>query len=317
MIRFSSIRKLLQIALSILFVISLAGCSNNDSITNQPHPSEPMVASQKSSKADVSPTASSEPTASHAPVDYDNGIYRFFNEVTDEEALKIIEQSSKRVGEDINIPVYYEEELLLGRFNSMESGHLCPAPGINYSHIHFANNGIRRTSGILTAFPNGAWRDIGNANKYLMYDTEKGTRYYVFFNKDNEYLSTGGYPLLSCKKLAYSDMRTLNKGQTIDDVIAIDPTANYTKILYDPLTDVSIKNNVRYHDQPITTVHLLTDGIMKITYERRGTQGNYVYTITDIEYHSDFKMESIIGDVYGTLLKEEIDYRIANEDYVD
>lgn len=50
LIRFSSIRKLLQIALSILFVISLAGCSNNDSITNQPHPSEPMVASQKSAK---------------------------------------------------------------------------------------------------------------------------------------------------------------------------------------------------------------------------------------------------------------------------
>ena len=47
---------------------------------------------------------------------------------------------------------------------------------------------------------------------------------------------------------------------------------------------------------------------MKFTYERSGQEGNYVYTITDIEYHSDFKMQGLAGS---------FDYTIAEVVYVD
>ena len=103
-------------------------------------------------------------------------------------------------------------------------------------------------------------------------------------------------------------MKPLKMGQTIDDVMAIDPTAQYVKVLYDRLPNETIKDYNDYFNQPINTVHLLTDGIMKFTYERSGQEGNYVYTITDIEYHSDFKMQGLAGS---------FDYTIAEVDYVD
>ena len=307
-----------------MFIFMLTGCNKAQSATDEPESSNPSPAMSEVPKrnedAEAFPTdfGPPAPKVSHAKVDYfGDGIYVITNDVSDEQALEIVEKDSKAVGEEINIPVYSDDELLLGKFDYVHGMHLCPMPGINYSHIRFANNSVKRTSGILSAFPGGAWRVLENGNKYLMYDTDKGTRYYIFFMKDHEYLSTGGYPLISCKKLAYADMESLKTGQTIDDVIAIDPTAQYTKSLYDPVNDISIENNIIYSDQYINTLHLLTDGIMKITYDRSGEEGNYIYTITDIEYHSDFKMESVIGDVYGTFKKEKVDYTIADEDYVD
>lgn len=47
---------------------------------------------------------------------------------------------------------------------------------------------------------------------------------------------------------------------------------------------------------------------MKITYERTGEKDNYVYTITDIQYHENFDIECIEGT---------FNYKIAEIDYVD
>lgn len=323
-------RKLISIFLSIGIIMTLASCKKAQSTTTekpQASPPTPTMSEkpQKSEEAEAvatpSAAATPEPTASRAQVEYysdgfGGGSYLPVNKISEEEAVKIIEETSKTQEEKLNIPVYLEDQLLLGKYKLVEGLYKCTWPGFDNSNSHFGGS-TNKSAGILSAFPGGAWRDMEDGRRYLMYDTEKGTRLYIFFTERDNYKVATGYTLYSSKKLSYADMKSLKMGQEIEEVMAIDPTAQYVKAFYDGLPSETIGDYEHYWQQPITTVHLLTDGIMKITYERRGAQGNYVYTITDIEYHSDFKMESIIGDVYGTLLKEEIDYRIANEDYVD
>ena len=252
------------------------------------------------------------PTVSRAQVEYymngDQGIYLPVKEISEEEAVKIIEETSKTQEEELNVPIYLEDQLTLGKYKLVEGQYNCTWPGFDNSNPHFGGT-TNKSAGILSAFPGGAWRDMEDGRKYLMYDTEKGTRLYIFFTKQDNYKVATGYTLYSTKKLSYADMKSLKMGQEIEDVMVIDPTAQYVRTFYDGLTnDGTLKDYVVYWNQPINTVHLLTDGIMKFTYERSGQEGNYVYTITDIEYHSDFKMQGLAGVT---------DYRIAEVDYVN
>ena len=252
------------------------------------------------------------PTVSRAQVEYymngDQGIYLPVKEISEEEAVKIIEETSKTQEEELKIPVYSGNQLLLGKYKLVEGQYNCTWPGFDNSNPHFGGT-TNKSAGILSAFPGGAWRDMEDGRKYLMYDTEKGTRLYIFFTKQDNYKVATGYTLYSTKKLSYADMKSLKMGQEIEDVMVIDPTAQYVRTFYDGLTnDGTLKDYVVYWNQPINTVHLLTDGIMKFTNERSGQEGNYVYTITDIEYHSDFKMQGLAGVT---------DYRIAEVDYVN
>ena len=148
---------------------------------------------------------------------------------------------------------------------------------------------------------------MSDGRMYLMYDTDRGSRIYLFFYPDN-LNSVRGYSLISCKKISYSDISSIKSGDTIEDVMAVDPTAKFVKTMNDRITDASVENYAENWGQPITTVHLLTDGIMKITYERSGEEGDYRYTVTNIEYHENFELDGIAGIT---------NYRIAETDYVD
>ena len=319
-------RKLLSVFLALGVIMTLAGCKKaQDTTTEKPQASPPAPAMsevpQKSEEVEAVPTVSvppsSEPSIKHAHGDSKGNLTT--DPPTDEEIQSIISDASKNKEEELKIPIYYEDEILYGIYDGVQGGHYSTWPGFNNSNPHFHNSVSNKCYGILTAFPNGAWRDMGGGRKYLMYDTEKGTRMYIFFTSENDYYSAKGYTLYSSKKLSYADMKSLKMGQTIDDVINIDPTAKFVKHNFDRLTDTAVKEKYATNwKQPITTVHLLTDGIMKFTYERSGQEGHYVYTITDIEYHSDFKMKSILPHYSGTAtIVEEMDYSIAEVDYVD
>ena len=314
-------RKLLSVFLALGVIMTLTGCKKAlDTTTEKPQASPPAPAMseapQKSEEIEAVPTPSAavtpEPTASRAQVEYysdgfGSGAYVPVNKISEEEAVKIIEETSKTQEEELKIPVYSEDQLTLGKYKLVEGQYNCTWPGFDNSNPLFGGSN-NKSAGILSSFPDGAWRDMEDGRKYVMYDTDTGTRLYIFFTEHGNYRIATGYTLYSVKKLSYSDMKPLKMGQTIDDVIAIDPTAQYVKVLYDRLPNETIKDYNDYFNQPINTVHLLTDGIMKFTYERSGQEGHYVYTITDIEYHSDFKMQGLAGVT---------DYRIAEVDYVN
>ena len=148
---------------------------------------------------------------------------------------------------------------------------------------------------------------MGDGRKYLMYDTDKGARLFFFFGASNDYFHYLGFPVIMTEKVSYEEMKSLKTGDTIDDVIAIDSSAQCIKESRYYAPDAWIE----YYTSlgcPTTTVHLLIDGVMKITYERTGEKDNYVYTITDIEYQQDFDINCIEGT---------FNYKIAEIDYVD
>ena len=302
-------------AMLIAIPISCNRAANTTSGTNSISSPTASKTPQNSKNPEAAPTpsltTSPTPTVSRAQVEYymngDQGIYLPVKEISEEEAVKIIEKNSKTQEEELNIPVYSGDQLLLGKYKLVEGQDNCTWPGFDNSNPLFGGSN-NKSAGILSSFPDGAWRDMEDGRKYVMYDTDAGTRLYIFFTEHGNYRIATGYTLYSAKKLSYSDMKPLKMGQTIDDVMAIDPTAQYVKVLYDRLPNETIKDYNDYFNQPINTVHLLTDGIMKFTYERSGQEGNYVYTITDIEYHSDFKMQGLAGS---------FDYTIAEVDYVD
>ena len=309
--------------ISALFILLMpTGCNNAEVITKTPQPSGAPSATAEAPKKSQwvmetpapTPAATAYPAATPAPVVSQPRVMTFGNgnhitpELSNEEAFEIMQKEAKKEGEKVTIPVYSEDVLLYGKWVDAKGRYYCIFPGLDNGSPHFYNSEINHLNSILSVFPNGALRDMGGGKKYLMYDTETGSRIYVFFNNTENSLKANGYSMISSKKLSYADMKALKTGQTMDDVIVIDPSAKYVEYLYSFRSDKAIKYDITHLNLPINTVHLLTDGVMKLTYERSGEEGSYVYTITDIEYHDDFKMEG-----HGGIT----DYRIAKEDYVD
>ncbi len=325
--------------ISALFILLMpTGCNSAEVITKTPQPSGAPSATAEAPKKTQwvmetpapTPAATAYPAATPAPgvsqpraMTLGHGFHVFHSDfLSDEEAFEIMQKEAKKEGEKVTIPVYSEDTLLYGKWVDIDGCYYCTPPGVDSDGPHFQLNTVSShvLSQILSIFPGGAWRDMGGGKKYLMYDTETGSRLYIF-TTDEEYRTAKGYSMISSKKLSYADMKALKTGQTMDDVMAIDPTAKYVRARYDRLDDVVLGNHVADWQQPINTVHLLTDGVMKLTYERSGEEGSYVYTITDIEYHDDFKMKSVFEypriNSEGEIKTIETDYRIAKEDYVD
>lgn len=289
----------------LLFSIMSAGCSKTSNESIEPSYSANVEVVKPS--LSPTPTPTPEPTVGHALVDF-NGIPSDEYEAIDpDQAGEIAKNNSKSESENVSIPIYSEDELLLGKYSGGEGAYNCTWPGFDNSNIHFDNSASNKLAWILSVFPNGAWRKMDDGRLYLMYDTDKGSRIYLFFYPD-DLSSVRGYSLISCKKLSYNDISSIKLGDTIEDVMAIDPTAKFVKAANDRVTDASIENYTNNWEQPITTVHLLTDGIMKITYERTGEKGSYIYTITNIEYYEDFNLKGIAGTT---------NYQIAEMDYVE
>ena len=324
--------------ISALFILLMpTGCNSAEVITKTPQPSAAPSATAEAPKKSQwvmetpapTPAATAYPAATPAPgvsqpraMTLGHGFHVFHSDfLSDEEAFEIMQKEAKKEGEKVTIPVYSEDVLLYGKWVDAKGRYYCIFPGLDNGSPHFYNSEINHLNSILSVFPNGALRDMGGGKKYLMYDTETGSRIYVFFNNTENSLKANGYSMISSKKLSYADMKALKTGQTMDDVMVIDPSAKYVEYLYSFRSDKAIKYDITPLNLPINTVHLLTDGVMKLTYERSGEEGSYVYTITDIEYHDDFKMKSVFEypriNSEGEIRTIETDYRIAKEDYVD
>lgn len=264
-------------------------------------------------------TASPEPTKQKEPLKVNRDNYDPYSGLIKgnvENYLEEIEKNEEsKLTKKTDIPIYDYEELILGKRAELEDdeingyGHyICFFPGIDQGVWKDKNSSVNYfTEVLLAAFPSNAWRDMGDGRKYLMYDTDKGARLFLFFDDSNNYSYYLGFPVIMTEKVSYEEMKGLKIGDTIDDVLSIDSSAQCLKESRYYAPDAWIE----YHTSlgcPTTTVHILTDGVMKITYERTGEKDNYVYTITDIQYHENFDIECIEGT---------FNYKIAEIDYVD
>ena len=154
-------------------------------------------------------------------------------------------------------------------------------------------------------FPSTAIRKASDGDHiYVMYDTEKGERLFLFFSQNkNDYRTVDGFPILMVKRLSHDDFAAVKVGDSIDSVGAVDPVIAEYRALFDSGNDTAVENYAKLGAPP-TSVHLLTDGVLKIEYARKPGVG---YVITKMVFSADFVLEGLDG---------KTSYRIAEVDYV-
>ena len=121
---------------------------------------------------------------------------------------------------------------------------------------------------------------VNDNTYYTVYETESGGLLYQFFSNGSNNIDKPrlGYrmSILSIKKLAYSDFGTVKIGSPISEVRAVDPSAENFFHSYE-------LSEGRYS---YTTIHLMTDGLLKITYEE--TEGKDGFIISKVEHYEDY-----------------------------
>lgn len=203
---------------------------------------------------------------------------------------------------ELNVPVYWYDDLInkTGRLYCRD---------FDYETLNSPNTGGNNISRILTLLPTKAARCTdGGKYMYLMYDTDKGQRLFLFSNaygdNPNEFLFLSGVAVLMQERLSYSSFLSVKKGDSIDSLIEIDPAMEiYSEYLH---KNYSKDNLDRLRDAygPPVTVSILTDGAVKITYEYRDGE----FLVDTVEYNEDYILSG---------RAEPVCYRIAEIDYVD
>jgi len=160
---------------------------------------------------------------------------------------------------------------------------------------------------IVNTYPPQAVRTIennGQKSMYIVYETDDKTRVFVFFFESDGFQFTRGYPIVMKKSLEMSDFSTLENGDSMDDVEKIDPIAALYRKGYDTLSDELIHSLYVNGKETISSVHLLTDGIIRINYTRN-SEGSYI--IEQIIKSENFTIPVIGG---------RLCYLIYPEDYI-
>lgn len=150
---------------------------------------------------------------------------------------------------------------------------------------------------VISEYPPQIVRTIennGQKSMYFVYETDDDTRIFVFFFETDNFQYTRGYPIIMKKSLTLTGFSDLQIGDTIDDVEKIDPIASFYRRGYDTLSDEQIQKIYVEGRETISTVHLLSDGIVKITYDR---DSNGEYVINHIHKSNEFIIPVLGGQL--------------------
>ena len=132
--------------------------------------------------------------------------------------------------------------------------------------------------------------------KYLIYDIEDGWRGYVFYGNffDTDIVTRKGFALLVGRTLhSYNEFESLSVGDSITKVEAVDAVAGlYDKLFTQAYVPEAAKESASY-GYPITSMHYLSDGILKIEYEMLEDKS---LIISNIVYAPDYTLEHTSGD---------------------
>ena len=292
-------------------IFSICSCNNSDVVVTPSTSPTPTAAPSPTPIPTPEPTPVPIPTvpAEASPIPYNSEAIEtkddgnlFFKGV-EWEAPDIMDEAyvvTDTEQQITNIPTYTTDWITKGYYFILY-------PGFDHGVYLRTNNQPSYVQRILKLYPSYAWRKMSEDRYYVIYDLTDGTRLYLFFPSIDNQAMLMGYPLFVNKVLSHSDMRSIKLGDDISVVEAIDPIAKYTKDTWIKRAEPGIEY---YKDlgNKISSVHLLTDGIMRISYELTGEIGNYTFSISEIEYHEDFKLEGVRGVT---------DYSIAEVDYID
>ena len=173
-------------------------------------------------------------------------------------------------------------------------------------------------------FPVEIVKQIDEHNAYVVYRTQDSSNQtvylYCFFENieesdEIEYWTLKGTVLFSCKHLSYTDFANIAIGDSIENVVQIDPsTTKYCNIDNTfPYTSTQVPttdsiNDVGRQSENILSLewrsyHLLDDGILVITYE---TDDNLLI-VADIAYYDDYMIPDVVTGDWVTRKVESCD----------
>ena len=202
-------------------------------------------------------------------------------------------------GEELlDIPVYSESDLF---FNLNNDGFYL---GRDVACYYNLNAGQNSTRGIQKRIPTSAIRLKDNGDMYSIYETD-GYRMYLFYDRNLDYAFTIGFPVVVKELLQFSDFAGLKVGDSIETVEAVDPVAGlYRKLLTEvwQLDAKGAKGQAAY-GYPCTSIHYLSDGLLKIEYDM---PEDGVLVISGIEFAPDYILTDPIG--------RKVDYKIEEKD---
>lgn len=196
------------------------------------------------------------------------------------------------------------ENLILSRASEKDYKELIhykvPAIDIERKYLtymfHTITSNVRALTQLNEDYKIECIRRTSNTSAYTIHETDEGGLFYGFFNKlsnnDNWFMLCSIY---SCKKLSYKDFSSVNKGTTIFKVKDIDPS-------------VSVRISTSKDFEATQTFHLLTDGIVVLTY-KRNNKGEL--NVTSKDYYKDFIVKINFGGYEDTY-----NYKILKKDYI-
>ena len=198
-----------------------------------------------------------------------------------------------------DIPVYYEEDLLY-KLNYI---------GKDTSEYSVLSSMPDSVGAVLSQFPGAAIRKSADGRAYMVYDTETGYRLFLplaqkIMGIDYGYQALIGYPVVVGRVLSHSDFEGLSVGDPIDAVSAVDPVAGvYKKLAGVYGLDAAVTESNKENGRPFSSMHYLTDGILKIEY---AVDDDMNVVIDNMVYSPDRVIDNYLGD--------PVDYRINEVD---
>lgn len=181
--------------------------------------------------------------------------------------------------EKLSVPVYSDYELLLANNFAPLGRDGCAKRGSDI------RTGI---DDLLFTFPTDALRLSSSGEEYLIFDSERGYREYVFIDRSNGGIPVSkGFPIVIGKLRPYSAFEGLNIGDSIEAVERIDPVASLHRQAILEVRQIHPETAKKYcvGYNALASVHYLTDGILKIEYEMPA-EGELV--ISNIIYSPDY-----------------------------
>ncbi len=201
------------------------------------------------------------------------------------------------------IPVFKEEDALFdGSTGSLSLG-------FDYTHTQKHDQSPASTVLIVASFPSARIVERDDGMLILTYDIDSGYRVFYLIPPENEYLVATGTPFVVKDAHSYKEFSKLKIGDDISKVEAIDSVASlfmkYIRRQSDTVRFHLLFNSPgEQYNAPMSTVHYLTDGILKIEYKMLDDDATVV--ITNIIYNKD----RILPDPEGN----PIDYTVSEDD---
>ncbi|MFA5676071.1 MAG: hypothetical protein WDA65_06065 [Christensenellales bacterium] len=191
--------------------------------------------------------------------------------------------SEQKEYDETAVPCYAENELL---FNNQGCFNLGIDAGINIA-LGFRTDFLERT---VKMYPNPLVRE-NDDYFYLVYDTENENRLFLFYSKEKSNgLFLDAYPIIMKEKLTYGDFMAIKVGDGIEKVGSVDQIIPLYIEAFNLMPDAYYEKNKK-DGACFSSLHLLSDGILKIDYSRKGED----YIIDDITYGADFVLEAKNG----------------------